>query len=50
MFTPIAYGDFWQYGHKEAFAYVKPLEENYDKIIFTYAYDQPYIYYLFTIK
>ena len=48
--TPIAYGDFWQYGHKEAFAYVKPLEENYDKIIFTYAYDQPYIYYLFYNK
>ena len=45
--TPIEYGDFWQYGHKEAFQDAKSLEKKYDKIIFTYKYDQPYIYYLF---
>ncbi len=48
--TPIEYGYFWQYGYKEAFADIKPLEEEYNKIIFTYKYDQPYIYYLFYNK
>jgi len=48
--TPIEYGDFWQYGHKEAFRQAKSLEKKYDKIIFTYKYDQPYIYYLFDNK
>lgn len=44
--TPIEYGDFWQYGYKELFSYLKPLEGKYDKIVVTYRYDQPYIYYL----
>ena len=48
--TPLEYGDFWQYGHKEAFLEAKTLEEKYGKIIFTYKYDQPYIYYLFDNK
>lgn len=45
--TPVEYGDFWQFGYKEAFLYSGSLEKKYDKIIVTYAYDQPYIYYLF---
>lgn len=48
--TPIEYGDFWQYGYKELFVTVKPYEKDYDKIIVTYRYDQPYIYYLFYNK
>lgn len=48
--TPIEYGDFWQYGNKEAVATAKSLENKYSKIIYTYTYDQPYIYYLFYNK
>lgn len=48
--TPIQYGYFWQYGNKQALAYAKKNEENYAKIIMTYSYDQPYIYYLFYNK
>lgn len=48
--TPIEYGDFWQYGYKEAFLYAKGEENNVRKIIVTYTYDQPYIYYLFYNK
>lgn len=48
--TPIKYGYFWQYGNKEAIQYAHSLEGNYDKIIMTYEYDQPYIYYLFYNK
>lgn len=45
--TPFEYGDFWQYGYKQAFAYAKEHESKYNKIIVTYEYDQPYIYYLY---
>ena len=45
--TPVEYGYFWQYGYKEALLYAKDQEEKFDKIIMTYKYDQPYIYYLF---
>lgn len=45
--TPIEYGYFWQYGNKEALLEAKKLEDRYEKIIMTYKYDQPYIYYLF---
>lgn len=45
--TPIEYGDFWQYGYKDLFNYLAQVENQYDKIIVTYKYDQPYIYYLF---
>lgn len=48
--TPIEYGDFWQYGHKELFQTIKQIEGKYDKIIVTYHYDQPYIFYLFYNK
>lgn len=48
--TPIEYGDFWQYGHKEVFEEIGPIEDKYSKIVMTYMYDQPYIYYLFYNK
>lgn len=48
--TPIKYGYFWQYGNKEAVLYAKKHEKEYEHIIMTYEYDQPYIYYLFYNK
>lgn len=48
--TSIKYGDFWQYGHKETFAEVSKIEDEFNRIIVTYKYDQPYIYYLFHNK
>ncbi|MEK7159978.1 MAG: glycosyltransferase family 39 protein [Patescibacteria group bacterium] len=48
--TPIEYSDWWQYGNKEALSEAKSLEGKYGKIIYTYKYDQPYIYYLFYNK
>lgn len=50
IMTPIKYGYFWQYGNKEAVTYAKQHEDEYDQIVMTYAYDQPYIYYLFYNK
>ncbi len=50
VLTPIKYGYFWQYGYKEALDYAKENEAKFDKIIMTYEYDQPYIYYLFYNK
>lgn len=47
VFTPIEYGDFWQYGNKQALKEAKLLGGKYSKIVYTYGYDQPYIYYLF---
>lgn len=44
--TPIEYGDFWQYGYKNLFNYLDEVENQYDKVVVTYKYDQPYIYYL----
>lgn len=48
--TPRVYGYFWQAGNKEAILYAKENENKYNKIIMTYTYDQPYIYYLFYNK
>lgn len=48
--TPIKYGYFWQFGNKEVIAYAKQHEKEYNHIVMTYAYDQPYIYYLFYNK
>lgn len=45
--TPKIYADWWQSGYKETIQFVKPLEDRYSKIVFTYQYDQPYIFYLF---
>lgn len=48
--TPIVYGYFWQYGYKQIMRYAKEHESRFDKILITYKYDQPYIYYLFYNK
>ena len=48
--TPIEYGYFWQYGYKEALSYARENEAKFDRVIMTYFYDQPYIYYLFYNK
>lgn len=48
--TPIKYGYFWQYGNKQAILYAKLNENKYNRIVMTYQYDQPYIYYLFYNK
>lgn len=44
--TPVEYGDFWQYGYKELYRYLATIDRNYSKVVVTYRYDQPYIYYL----
>lgn len=48
--TPREYGYFWQYGNKEAVEYVYKNKEKYDRVIFSYEYDQPYAFYLFYNK
>ena len=44
--APIANSNFWQYGYKQAVEFVKERQNDYEKIVFTGKYGQPYIYYL----
>ena len=37
------YSDSWQYGYKEAFDYLKTVDGQYDKVIFTKVYAEPHI-------
>lgn len=48
--TPIETSESWQYGSKELFLTLAKMDKNYDKVIVTYKYDQPYIFYLFYNK
>lgn len=48
--TPSEYSQEWQYGYKQAVEEVAKLEPNYKRIIVTYRYDQPYVYFLFYEK
>lgn len=50
--TPRVYGYFWQYGNKQAIEEISKMEKEKekDRIIMSYKYDQPYIYYLFYRK
>ncbi|HEV2339155.1 MAG TPA: glycosyltransferase family 39 protein [Patescibacteria group bacterium] len=48
--TPRDNALYWQYGYQQVFAYAKLQEKNYQHILVTYYYDQPYIYYLFFNK
>ncbi|MBI4130368.1 hypothetical protein HY468_03565 [Candidatus Roizmanbacteria bacterium] len=48
--TPVEYGDFWQSANRELFEKLRMIEHRYEKIVITYHYDQPYIYYLFFNK
>lgn len=45
--TPVEYASSWQYGYKQAVQEVTKLESGFEKVIVTYAYDQPYIFFLF---
>jgi 4-amino-4-deoxy-L-arabinose transferase-like glycosyltransferase len=48
--TPYEYAQDWQYGYKQAVEEVGKIENNYGRVIVTYHYDQPYIYFLFYKK
>lgn len=41
---------YWQYGYKQLVERITPLQKNYDNIIVSQSYDQPYIYFLFYQK
>jgi len=45
--TPIEYAKDWLYGYKQMVQVVSREKENYDKIVVTKFYDQPYVYFLF---
>lgn len=45
--APIAYSTDWLYGYKEVVTFIKDKTDDYDRIVFTQQYGQPYIYYLF---
>lgn len=45
--TPQEFSEWWQYGYKQVVLQVQKYENRYDKIIVTYKYDQPYIFFLF---
>jgi hypothetical protein len=45
--TPIESAKDWQYGYKQAVALAKQYEDQVNKIIFTYRYDQPHVFVLF---
>lgn len=46
----IEYAKNWQYGYRELVYKIQSLEDQYDQIIITTAYDQPYIYFLYYKK
>ena len=48
--TPYEDSASWQYGYREVVSEVSKYEDKYDKIVVTYRYDQPYIYFLFYNK
>ena len=41
------YSDSWQYGYKEVFEYLRTVEGQYDKVIFTKRYGEPHIFHAF---
>lgn len=45
--TPVEYAKEWQYGYKQAVKLSQFYEKEVSKIIFTYSYDQPYIFFLY---
>lgn len=47
---PQTYPAAWEYGFKDLVSFVRPLEKDYDKILVTDKYDQPYILFLFYLK
>ncbi|MBI3379811.1 phospholipid carrier-dependent glycosyltransferase [Candidatus Gottesmanbacteria bacterium] len=47
LHTPREYSQWWQYGYKQMISEVAKYEKNVDKVIVTYRYDQPYVFFLF---
>ncbi len=47
---PIEQAHEWQYGYREMVNEVSKISKNYHKVIVTYRYDQPYVYFLFYEK
>lgn len=47
---PIEQAVSWQYGYKEMVSEVSKIKSNYENVVITYKYDQPYIYFLFYEK
>jgi 4-amino-4-deoxy-L-arabinose transferase-like glycosyltransferase len=45
--APIAYSEAWPYGYKETVNFIEDKTDNYDQVVCTQKYGQPYIYYLF---
>jgi len=45
--TPVEASADWQYGYKQAVVEIKNWESQVDKVIMTYAYDQPHVFILF---
>lgn len=45
--TPSEYSQWWQYGYKEAVKTAAAYEKDFNEVIVTYRYDQPYIFFLF---
>lgn len=48
--SPIENAKEWQYGYKQVVDSVAQIEAKYQKVIVTYHYDQPYIFFLFYNK
>ena len=48
--TSQEYSQWWQYGYKDVVEEVSRIEKDYGKVITTYRYDQPHIYFLFYQK
>lgn len=48
--APIHNASTSQYGYREVVQSIAPVVENYDKVVFTQVYGQPYIYWLFYTK
>jgi len=47
LYLPYVQKGNWQYGFREIMAYVAPIQDNYDKIIFETGHAQPHIFVLF---
>ena len=48
--TPVEYSSSWQYGYRQVVESVNKIDNNVSKIIVTYKYDQPYVFFLFYNK
>ncbi len=48
--APKEYSKYWLYGYRQVLEEIKPLMDQYQKVIISDSYGQPYIYYLFYSK